>query len=304
MLNFGNYHNHGQNKKLVDIWKDYLGTDLSAEAIYRLIGAPEESLVIPSFRDWKNEDIGEDRPPLGLYFDIEHSDFFACIGIYRTQENFRLYIKDFHKTKWSMEKGIAGQCLFQMAWMAHLLNIDEINLLGWGGRLCSNMEDGSAWSGHSTWPKYGFDMLLQSRDQDLSFKTNNVNTGFFEFFPYRSKELNDCTTLQDILKRSDGEDWWKICGTGWFMTFVCRGGQSGKRLVNKLRESHHSLDRPVHIKESHLSLNSTSLPVSNYQLTSSASEIERKLREGIIISAPQLDYSEFLSTSPELDLNV
>ena len=74
--------------------------------------------------------------------------------------------------------------------------------------------------------------------------------------------------------------------------------------MDKLRENHHRLDPPVHIKKNHLVLNSTKLPISDYQLTSSASEIERKLREGTIISAPQLDHSEFFPENPELDLNL
>lgn len=294
MLNFGNYNEHVQNKELVDIWKNYLGTDLSAEAIYRLIGAPEGSIVRAEYNEWNG--IFEQSAaiaPVGLYFNIKHPLFESCIGIYNSDEEngHRLYIHHFCSTY--RGKGIAGRCLIQMMAIACCLGIKSIHLFAWGGRLCSTRKP--RWTGHIAWPKYGFDMFIDNAEQQQSFKLLQEELDLRPLFQHYPENLYLCNTVQDIYDLEHGETWWALCGTGWFMSLQC-SRTSWQQLRTKLEKKGHNIRDDMHFDYNGLSALKTELSQltkSRYKANCSVEDIETLLEEGKFLSAPQLSANEF-----------
>lgn len=203
-----------------------VGHPLSDEDIAHLSGAPAGAHVVCAYKpSWSPAEIGADRPDPGLYFYVDHPNIPGknCIGLCLLggpgiSPFFSLYVKDVSFTKGSAPSGLAGAMIARMARRCLQRGVVSMRMLAAGGRLWRDMVPGQRWGGYAAWARYGFDMPLHHDD-----------VGLLQHFPYFPAHLNGspvCATVQDVVKSPDGVDWWKICGTGHFMTFDCSSPSS------------------------------------------------------------------------------
>jgi hypothetical protein len=195
--------------------KAELGFMPSDEEICQITGAPSGATVtykkVPEWRSWQ---VGEDAPPPGLYFNIEHPTLIegrAVVGLcnYGYARGMGVYLKDINLYK-SAPVGMATTMLKRIARFCLENDIPRINLMAAGGRDWPDRTDGTRWGGYYAWPRMGFDMNLLKADLLL-----------LAGFPNHPKHLRTCRNVQDVLKRNGGLEWWKVCGSGYFMEFDC-----------------------------------------------------------------------------------
>lgn len=203
-----------------------IGYPLSDEDIIHLSGAPSGAVVSCVYKvAWAPHEVGSDRPHPGLYFYVNHAYVPGgnCIGLCLVTppggaSKFVLYVKDVSFVRGSAPPGLAGAMLARMARRCLRLGIATMEMLAAGGRLWRDMAPGQRWAGYAAWARYGFDMRLIAQDFAL-----------LQHFPHFPPHLNGppaCTTVQEVVKTQDGLDWWKMCGTGHFMSFDCSNAAS------------------------------------------------------------------------------
>jgi len=197
---------------------------LSDSDIRDLAGAPAESTVtycnVQNITYWGA--LGDDRPPLGLYLFVEHSTWIGrrnAIGLIWTTSGYEIYIKDVDFND-SAPKGLAGIMLAKIVRFCLKYKIQKINLFAAGGRSWEDMDPSSSppgrWGGYYVWARCGFDMPLSSWPYDK-------DTDLFPFFQNYPANLASCTSVQSVIEKPGGLDWWRACGNGWFMSFDCSG---------------------------------------------------------------------------------
>ena len=194
--------------------KSLLGKPLNESTLKRLIGAPFDSVVSLSYQQQTSES------PEGLYFDIRHRMYdLLIVGITRTPAGPVLFLNDVYMSK-AAPKGLGTIMLARMVRTCLQLGFVEIKLLAAGGRLWSGYS-GKRWNGYYSWARMGFDMELNPADMKNYFGVDPHATLISHFCKF-PENLQKCSTVQDIMTLQGGLDWWKTCGSGWYMTFDCR----------------------------------------------------------------------------------
>jgi hypothetical protein len=196
------------------------GFPLSDSDIQHLSGAPGGARIRCELKThWAASEVGADRPDPGLYFYVDHQyvPWANCIGLCAVEDTdgtvaLRLYLKDISFDN-GAPAGLAGAMLARIVRRCLWLGIPSMRLLAAGGRTWQDMRPGQRWKGYAAWARYGFDMPLESDDQQL--------LAHFPFFPSHLVGPPTCATVQEVVRTADGMDWWKLCGTGYFMSFDC-----------------------------------------------------------------------------------
>lgn len=203
-----------------------VGAALSDEDIAHLAGAPGDSKVVCQYKtSWTIAETGADRPYPGLYFYVYHPYIpgHNCIGLCVVSGRFRLYVKDVAFANGSAPPYLAGAMLARIVRRCLSLGVDAMDMLAAGGRLWPDMTPGRRWGGYAAWARYGFDMPLIPQDAAL--------LQLFPYFPAHLLGPPACATVQQVVKTPDGMDWWKMCGTGHFMSFDCSNPKSSSIAV-------------------------------------------------------------------------
>ncbi len=197
------------------------GYPLSDDDICHLSGAPGGSRVMCVLKQtWLPAEIGADKPDPGLYFYVRHQFIPTanCIGLGVVPHadgtrSLRMYLKDVSFNAATAPPGLAGAMLARIARRCLSLGVGSMRLLAAGGRTWQDMAPGQRWGGYAAWARYGFDMPLEACDVIL--------LGQFPYFPAHLVGPPHCATVQEVLRTADGLNWWKLCGTGHFMSFDC-----------------------------------------------------------------------------------
>ena len=111
-----------------------------------------------------------------------------------------------------------GIALDALARTASNPRIKEISMLA--ERFDADPKTGMDMIGYRVWPKYGFDAPIESV-QEVTRRAGGV-----------PKEFRDCKTLQDILARPGGREWWSVNGAGIFMYFDNRPGSRSRQILD------------------------------------------------------------------------
>lgn len=212
----------------------YLGLNLSKSEVVNLSGAPSRSKITVKYKtaaDWLAEGTGVDDPPPGVYFYVAgpliDSRAQHVIGIGRDSTGAaEIYIKDVFFAD-NAPAGLAGRMLVRIVRTAIELGIPQLRLMAAGGRTWPNIVGSERWAGYGAWPGYGFDMPLEPATKSL-----------LPHFAYEPPDLGSCYTVQDVLARSSGREFWRVVGDGWFMTFDAANPQTAAvtTLLSRVRE--------------------------------------------------------------------
>jgi hypothetical protein len=221
----------GENGSLLDLFTD--------REICHLVGAPSGSdIKYAIVKTWGNT--GADNPPPGLYFEIRNSKYIDgknVVGIVDLGDGVghQIYIKDVH-FKESAPPGMVALMLKRMVGFCQRKNISRISLLAAGGRLWPSMGNGERWGGYYAWARLGFDMELEPKGIAQHF-SGGLHYNLFSLFPFFPDRLDACATVQDVIQVKGGLDWWRSCGSGWFMEFECTQGSKSATILDKYLKS-------------------------------------------------------------------
>lgn len=225
-----------------------LGFDLTHEQICGLCGAPSGSEIkvtlSESYTDEsKKNNINKDEDvPGGVLFTVKNPYYIGnenkVIMYYVSKINaqgqesgsFGLYIKltDFETGGiFKTFKGFGAYMTAAIAFAAKGIDgLTEIRLQAAGGRSWNDRDStGARWFGYISWPKYGFDMDLQSPTLEM-----------LPHFAHAPKLLGSCKKVSDVLALAGGYEFWKVVGDGWDMIFDLEGTKSFE-ILNKFLEA-------------------------------------------------------------------
>jgi hypothetical protein len=103
----------------------------------------------------------------------------------------------------------------------------QIRLMAAGGRSWGVNEKGEYWIGYNVWPKMGFDMPLTSPTLEVC--------KYFERYP---PGILSCQTVSEVLALpKGGNDFWRVVGDGWIMTFDVGSVRAQAALTRRLEKS-------------------------------------------------------------------
>ncbi len=224
--------------------RNIIAMDLPDDAVAQISGAPTGSTVKLEHRPhWPRRVPGVERIPPGLYFKVwsQYSATYNEVGIYPLEkivgspQQFGVYIKwiDFLPAA-PTPRGMAARMLAIIVRQAlQIPNVVEMKLWAAGGREWPDKHPGERWGGYYAWPKYGFDMPLADSDREIA--------KHFTYYPCERdnllnpiKLLSNCSSVLDVFYFDGGSDYWKVAGSGDYMTFDLSATSRSIEMLNEV----------------------------------------------------------------------